>query len=51
MKELEKQNTQLARLVARQALEKQVLKDIAEGDLWARPRCGAPCVTQYASSA
>ncbi len=33
MKELEKENTRLKRLVAELALEKQVLKDVAEGNL------------------
>jgi putative transposase len=32
LKGLEKENAQLKRLVARQALENQVLKDIAEGN-------------------
>ena len=33
MKDLEKENTRLKRLVADLSLEKQVLKDIAEGNL------------------
>jgi transposase-like protein len=33
MKELEKENTRLKRLVAELSLEKQVLKDIASGNL------------------
>ena len=32
MKELEKENTRLKRLVAELSLEKQVLKDVAEGN-------------------
>jgi putative transposase len=32
LKELEKENAQLKRLVAEQALEVRVLKDIAEGN-------------------
>ena len=32
MKELEKENTRLKRLVAELALEKQVLKDVASGN-------------------
>ena len=32
MKELEKENTRLRRLVAELSLEKQVLKDVAEGN-------------------
>ena len=32
LKDLEKENAQLKRLVARQALEAQVLRDIAEGN-------------------
>jgi len=32
LKELEKENSKLKRLVAELSLEKQVLKDIAEGD-------------------
>ena len=32
MKELEKENTRLKRLVAELTLEKQVLKDVAEGN-------------------
>jgi putative transposase len=32
MKELEKENTRLKRLVAGLSLEKQVLKDVASGD-------------------
>jgi putative transposase len=32
MKELEKENTQLKRLVAELSLEKQILKDVAEGN-------------------
>ncbi len=32
LKELERENTALKRLVARQALENQVLKDLAEGN-------------------
>jgi putative transposase len=33
LKELEKENTKLKRLVAELLLEKQVLKDVAEGNL------------------
>ena len=33
MKELEKENSRLKRLVAELSLEKQVLKDVAEGNL------------------
>jgi len=32
MKELEKENTRLKRLVAELSLEKQVLQDVAEGN-------------------
>ena len=32
MKELEKENTRLKRLVAELSLEKQVLKEVAEGN-------------------
>jgi uncharacterized protein (DUF3084 family) len=32
MKELEKENSRLKRLVAELSLEKQVLKDVAEGN-------------------
>ena len=32
MKELEKENTRLKRLVAELSLEKQVLKDVTEGN-------------------
>ena len=32
MKELEKENTRLKRLLAELSLEKQVLKDVAEGN-------------------
>jgi putative transposase len=33
LKELEKENTKLKRLVAELSLEKQILKDVAEGNL------------------
>jgi hypothetical protein len=33
MKELEKENTRLKRLVAELSLDKQILKDVAEGNL------------------
>jgi hypothetical protein len=33
MKELEKENSRLKRLVAELSLDKQILKDIAEGNL------------------
>jgi hypothetical protein len=37
MKELEKENSRLKRLVAELSLEKQVLKDVAEGNVWSAP--------------
>lgn len=37
MKELEKENLRLRRLVAELSLEKQVLKDVAEGNVWSAP--------------
>ncbi len=41
LKELEKENGKLKRLVAELALDKQILKDIAEGNLLARSDVGA----------
>src|SRR3977135_2961138 len=35
MKELERENTTLKRLVAELSLEKQILKDVASGTFWA----------------
>jgi putative transposase len=42
MKELEKENGKLKRLVAELSLDKQILKDIAEGNFQARSDVGAP---------
>jgi putative transposase len=41
LKELERENSKLKRLVAELSLEKQVLKDIAEGNVWSAPRSQA----------
>ena len=51
LKELEKENQMLKRLVAGQALDSQVLKDIAEGNSRARPAAGAPRTMPCASTA
>ena len=37
MKELERENARLKRLVAELSLEKQVLKDVAAGNVWSAP--------------
>ena len=37
LKELEKENGKLKRLVAELSLDKQILKDIAEGNVWSAP--------------
>ena len=37
LKELELENAKLKRLVANLSLEKRVLKDIAEGNVWSAP--------------
>ena len=37
LKELEQENSKLKRLVANLSLEKLVLKDIAEGNVWSAP--------------
>jgi putative transposase len=37
LKELQKENTQLRRAIADLTVEKQVLKDIAEGNVWSAP--------------
>src|SRR5271168_5276770 len=37
LKELESENSKLKRLVANLSLEKLVLKDIAEGNVWSAP--------------
>jgi transposase-like protein len=37
LKELQKENTQLRRAVADLTVEKQVLKDIAQGNVWSAP--------------
>jgi len=36
-KELERENARLKRLVADLSLEKQILKDVAEGNVWSAP--------------
>ncbi len=41
LKELERENSKLKRLVAELSLEKQVLKDIAEGNVWSAPHLQA----------
>jgi hypothetical protein len=42
LKELEKENGKLKRLVAELSLDTQILKDIAEGNFYARSDVGAP---------
>jgi len=37
VKELEKENGRLRRLVTELSLEKQVLKDVASGNVWSAP--------------
>jgi putative transposase len=37
LKDLQKENAQLKRALATVTLEKQVLKDIAEGNVWSAP--------------
>ena len=37
LKELQKENAQLRRAVADLTVEKQILKDIAEGNVWSAP--------------
>jgi putative transposase len=41
LKELEKENSKLKRLVAELSLEKQILKDVAEGNVWSAPHLQA----------
>ena len=41
MKDLERENAKLKRLVAELSLEKQILKDVAEGNVWSAPRLQA----------
>jgi hypothetical protein len=42
-KELEQENAKLKRLVAELSLDKQILKDVAEGNLQAPRSDGVPC--------
>ncbi len=42
LKDLEKENTQLKRIVADQALDMVILKDVASGKFCARANAGAP---------
>jgi Transposase len=49
LKVLEKENSKLKRLVAELSLEKKILKDVAEGNVWSAPHLQAEFACRHSS--